>query len=83
MLLPRYRTDTPPRRLHDHLAAIEHNHTQTAIEVQTLAPLDTIHRHKRGIPLIAQGISGTSPGTDPLNAALSNDRRRRYTRPNL
>jgi hypothetical protein len=83
MLLPRYRTDPPARRLHDHLAAIEHNHTTAQTELETLAPLDTIDRHKRGIPLIAQGIPGTSPGTDPLKATLSNDRRRRYTHPNL
>lgn len=81
MLLPRYRT--PPaepgrRRLDTHLAQIEHHHTTITTEIDTLAPLDTIDQHRRGIPIIAPGIPGTAPGTNPLSEVLRNDRRPRY-----
>lgn len=86
MLLPRYRQDqpTPPRRIEDKLREITNrdDNTTTIVEAGPLTD-DPTHKRLRGIPCIAQSVSGTQPGTDPLQAALSNDRRRRYTHPNL
>ena len=36
-------------------------------------------RRLRGIPCIAEGVTGTSPGTDPLRAVLATDHRLRRT----
>jgi len=34
----------------------------------------------RAIPVIARGVGGTVPGTDPLGALLTSDHRTRYAR---
>jgi hypothetical protein len=34
----------------------------------------------RGLPAVGPGISGTSPGTDPVRALLAKERRRRGRR---
>ena len=81
MLLPRYRQPAEPdprRRIDRKLAQIEAAHTTATQEIDTLAPLDTIDQHRRGIPLIAQGIPGTAPGTNPVAELLRNNRDSRY-----
>lgn len=32
---------------------------------------------RRGLPIISRGVSGTAPGTDPLQALLAKERARR------
>ena len=67
--LPRYREDTDPRKLDriiDETITIE----TTTVTKATL-PGDT--RRLRGIPVIG-GITGTSPGTDPHQAAVAKER---------
>ena len=70
-LLPRFTQRT--QRLADErrLAQIL-SETDESVPTQTVAratlPGDT--RRLRGIPCVARGISGVSPGTDPLGAVL-------------
>ena len=67
--------------------AIEHDPLEIAIaqaEARTLAAQDTIAagtwlapnpQDLRGIPCIANGVGGTSPGTDPLQTLIAKERR--------
>ena len=45
-------------------------------ETVARATLPGDNRRLRGIPICALGVSGVSPGTDPLSALLSSERMR-------
>lgn len=80
-LLPRYRTNPQParRRLDDHLHQIEARDIEAAAIVTRQPPPDAVDRIRlRGIPCIAEGVGGTSPGTAPHIAILRSVHRRRY-----
>lgn len=66
--LPRYREDTDPNKL-DRILANSITIETTTITKATL-PGDT--RRLRGIPVIG-GVTGTSPGTDPHQAAVARE----------
>ncbi len=71
--LPRYREDTDPRKL-DRI--IEDTITlETTTTTRATLPGDT--RRLRGIPVVG-GVTGTSPGTDPHQAAVAREQARRY-----
>ena len=67
--LPRFRVDTDPRKL-DRI--IGHGDTPT-VTTHSKATLPGDSRRLRGIPVVG-GVSGTSPGTDPLAAVLAKER---------
>ena len=67
--LPRYREDTDPRKI-DRIIDQAPDNQPTTTSRATL-PGDT--RRLRGIPVIG-GITGTSPGTDPHQAAVARER---------
>ena len=82
-VLPRYRHEPEPTRrrsLGDKLRQLEHDRAES---LALLEQTDTMPSHQdatdeqrlRGIPCIAQGVGGTSPGTNPLAAAIRNDHR--------
>lgn len=82
-VLPRYRTgDQPTRRrsLGDKLRQIEHDR---ATALALLEQSDTMPSHQdatdeqrlRGIPCIARGVGGTSPGTNPLTETIRREHR--------
>ena len=81
MLLPRYRTEEPERRrnLNDKLRQITRRDSEIRADLETPASTDPADSQLlRGIPCIAQGVGGTSPGTAPHLAILRNDRTPRY-----
>lgn len=77
-LLPRYTTSITYHA--DQLKIDKIIGTSTAAEItvttktKATAPGDS--RKLRGIPVVG-GVSGTSPGTDPLAAVIAKERRRR------
>ncbi len=73
--LPRYRDDTDPRKLDriiDDTITLE---VVTTTHTKATLPGDT--RRLRGIPVIG-GITGTSPGTDPHQAAVARENSKRF-----
>jgi hypothetical protein len=77
-------------RLRPHLRASEHHasrqagaaasrHTgETALSARSWkVPTGDDLERLRGLPAIAPGVRGVTPGTDPLGALLAKERRRR------
>ena len=67
-LLPRYNASA--QRIEDErkLSRIILESTSAEVQTVTRATLPGDNRRLRGIPCIARGVSGVSPGTDPLLA---------------
>lgn len=90
-LMPRYRHPNRiprdrHRDLHDKLRQIEDDRqlaiavmeSGAAPDINPNATLGGDERRLRGIPVIASGVGGTSPGTNPAAAVLHSDRRGCY-----
>ena len=67
--LPRFRIDTDPRKLDRIIDRTD----DTELKTHSKATLPGDSRRLRGIPVVG-GVSGTSPGTDPLAAVLAKER---------
>ena len=67
-LLPRYNASA--QRIEDErkLSRIILESTSAEVQTVTRATLPGDNRRLRGIPCIARGVSGVSPGTDPAHA---------------
>lgn len=76
ILLPRYYRRQQER---EDRAAVDKAVTESidvVPETVARATLPGDNRRLRGIPCVALGVSGVSPGTDPLAALLSSERLR-------
>ena len=76
--LPRYTQDPIHTDPLEHMLAqrqAREDQARQQIQQGTLPPHDPANL--RGIPCIARGVGGTSPGTNPLNAVLNQERRTR------
>lgn len=71
-LLPRFTDQTPIERIDPLEAAIIRIEAERAAAIQAVregAHLDADPQDLRGIPCIARGVGGASPGTNPATAA--------------
>lgn len=69
-LLAKYRQDEERERAYRNVARAVRESTE-AISLRTDPLLPADPTDLRGIPCVAHGVGGTSPGTDPLLAVIA------------